>query len=85
MSARSAAAQRRCCWASLLGLPHIFFKGAVLPKNATGGAGGLWAGGGEEGGWGGGECVRMCGREGAHLPMLQLAQVAHREGDEERA
>lgn len=38
VSVHSSAAQRICCWASLLGLPHIFFKGAVLPKNATGGA-----------------------------------------------
>lgn len=35
----SAAAQRLCCWASLLGLPHIFFKGAVRPQECHKGNG----------------------------------------------
>lgn len=42
----SAAAQRLCCWASLLGLPHIFFKGAVRPQECHRGSGGSLRGAG---------------------------------------
>ena len=80
----SAAAQRLCCWASLLGLPHIFFKGAVRPQECHRGSGelGLWGGGGSLGG-AAGVWVGGVGEEGGRALQCYSSPRSQRQKEEE--